>query len=170
MTDSLLTRRLNSDYQKVRELISSSAGSIELIAVRGTPPDEYVVAYHCRGIKQVIGNKPVYTDFHKVHIHLPATYPRSKPFLTMQTPIFHPHIFDNQTVCIGDWKINESLDNLLLRVGAIIQYDPSYFNFDSPANRNAVTWAKANMSLFPLGRCNFKGESQSGGIQWTNLM
>lgn len=169
MSDSLLTRRLTADYQKVRELVASSGGTIELISVRGNPPDEYTIGYRCRGVKQLSGTTPIYSDFHKVHVQLTANYPREKPTLTMQTPTFHPHIFSNQIVCIGTWIINESLDNLVLRLGAIIQYDPNYFNFSSPANPAAVTWAKANMQLFPLGRCNFKGLPGSGGIQWTNL-
>lgn len=169
MNASILTRRLTSDYQKVLDLVASSGGTVEMVSARGNPPNDYTVVYHCRGLTNLSGSMPVYGEHHKVRLQLTANYPREKPVVTMLTPMFHPHVFTNLTVCIGTWIINESLDNLLLRLGAIIQYHPDYFNFSSPANPLAANWAKLNLGLFPLGQCNFKGLPGNGGVQWTNL-
>lgn len=170
MTSVVLSKRLRADYEKVRLLVSQSNGTIQLNSVDGSPPHKYEITYHCRGIESLQGVDPIFRDIHKVTIQLYANYPREKPTVKIETPIFHPHVFENNIVCIGNWTITESLDNLILRVGSLIQYDPKYFDFRSPANRQAKVWAEQNMHRFPIGKCNFKGQAKaSGAITWTDL-
>ncbi len=170
MISAVVNKRLRADYEKVLLLLRASGGTIELTSVNGTPPRDYEFTYHCRGIERLQGVNPVIRDVHRVKITLPANYPHEKPTVIMLTPIFHPHVFVNNTVCIGNWVINESLDNLILRIGAIIQYDPNYFDFRSPANPEAKNWAERYMHLFPIGKCSFRAVARAqGAIQWMNL-
>lgn len=160
-----------ADLQMVQSLVSNSGGTLTIERVSGNPPEGYVIAYRCRGIERINGGRPVYRDVHRVQIELAASYPAQQPRATMLTPIFHPHVFPNDVICLGRrWTPAEYLDNLILRIGAIIQYDPQYFDFNSPANSSATTWAQQNMRSFPIGTCNFKtGQSPAGTIAWTSI-
>ena len=172
MSPTVRQRRLTSDFEMVRALASNSAGTIAIDRVSGNPPERYVITYRCRGVERLDGSsRPVYRDVHTVQIDLSAAYPGQKPMASMLTPIFHPHIWTNNVICLGKrWTPAEYLDSLVLRIGAIIQFDPQYFDFGSPANSVAATWARQNMRLFPVGKCNFKASQQSTGtISWTTI-
>ena len=127
-------KRLQEEYAELRQLVVSSGGTLELAAATGNPPTRYELKYRCRGIASVQRGKPVYRHEHRVAIELPADYPWSMPRVTvLSTPNFHPHIYTNNNVCLGRQAINEGLVNLALRVGGILQFEPRYFDFDSPA-------------------------------------
>ncbi len=165
-------RRLESDHKMVCKLIAASGGSLVLESTSGDPPHSYVLRYHCRGVERVSGRLPVIREEHRVKIALPANYPALAPTAVMLTPIFHPHVFPNSVICLGRrWTPAEYLDSLVLRIGAIIQCDPRYFDFSSAANRAAADWAQANMHLFPTGDCSFKSSvaGAAGEISWTNI-
>jgi hypothetical protein len=165
-------RRLASDFEKVQGLARNSGGSIQVDFTMGSPPHRYTITMRCRGVSRLNGISPVYRDTHTFTIELPAAYPSpaGRPLVTFSTPIFHPHVFSNQTVCLGSSLVGEYLDGLILRIGSLIQYDPQYFDFNSPANRVAAEWAKRNMGLFPLGNCPFKASlAGSSAITWTDL-
>jgi len=169
---SVRQRRLSEDYRMVMELVAASGGALAISETRGTAPETYVLKYRCKGIERIDRDAPVYRDEHRVRIELPAAYPAQQPVAIMLTPIFHPHVFPMNNICLGKrWTPAEYLDSLILRIGAIIQYDPQYFDFSSPANREAASWAQGHMQMFPVGRCNFR-ELRSGPIgemQWTNI-
>jgi ubiquitin-protein ligase len=163
-------RRLAADHQMVSQLVTESGNTLHVESIDGNPPHTYIIQYRCRGIERLNGQAPIYREEHRVRIALPANYPAQGPVATMLTPIFHPHIWSSNAICLGRWTLSERLDNLLTRIGAIIQYDPQYFDFNSPANRDASAWAQRNMRLFPVGRCNFKVPSaRAGEISWTNI-
>jgi ubiquitin-protein ligase len=171
MSPTVRHRRLTADFQMVQTLASNSGGTLAIERVAGDPPERYIVVYRCKGIERLEGTRPVYRDVHRVQIDLSASYPAQKPAAAMLTPLFHPHVFANNVICLGaKWTVAEYLDSLILRIGSIIQYDPQYFDFNSPANKTAATWAQQNMRLFPIGRCTFKLPRQaSGTISWTNI-
>jgi ubiquitin-protein ligase len=171
MNGTVRDRRLQADLQMVQSLVSNSGGTLVTERVSGNPPQGYIMQYRCRGIERIDRGQPVYREMHRVQIDLPASYPAQQPKATMLTPIFHPHVFTNSLICLGRrWTPAEYLDSLILRIGAIIQYDPQYFDFNSPANSAASSWAQQNVRLFPVGKCNFKVTQQPmGTISWTNL-
>jgi ubiquitin-protein ligase len=171
MSPTVRHRRLTSDLQMVQTLASNSGDTLAIESVAGDPPERYIMRYRCKGIERLDGSRPVYRDTHRVQIDLSASYPAQQPSAAMLTPIFHPHIWTNNVICLGKrWTPAEYLDSLVLRIGSIIQYDPQYFDFGSPANSAAAVWAQQNMRLFPVGRCNFKVSQQSTGtISWTNI-
>ena len=164
-------RRLASDYQRLKALAEASGGTLIIESTAGNPPDTYVLAYKCRGIERLTGNGPVYRDSHRVEIRLPAIYPALQPLCTVLTPIFHPHVWQNNMVCLGkSWRPAEYLDLLALRIGAVIQCEPQYFDFEHPANREAAAWAHQHMTLFPLGNCKFwVSPDPMAQIQWTDM-
>lgn len=169
---SVRQRRLGEDFRMVTELVAASGVALTIIETRGTPPETYVLKYQCRGIERIDRDAPVYRIEHRVRIELPAAYPAQQPVAIMLTPIFHPHVFSTSIICLGKrWTPAEYLDSLILRIGAIIQYDPQYFDFLSPANREAASWAQGHMRLFPVGRCNFREarSGSSGEMLWTNI-
>ena len=167
-------RRLLSDYERVLALVAASKTTLNIDSMSGNPPNGYVIRYRCRGVERVTGKRPIYREEHRVRIDLPVAYPGKQPLVQLLTPIFHPNVWPNNIVCLGGhWRVAEYLDNLILRIGAIIQYDKDYLNLQSVANVDARAWAERNMQLFPVGRCTFKnvidGPQEIQEIKWMNL-
>jgi ubiquitin-protein ligase len=148
--------RLLSDYEKVKHLAAESGGTLVLVSASGAPPVKYVIEYHCPGL--VKGSGGVSTrDRHQVEIHLGANYPFEKPTARMLTPVFNPHVFASNAICLGGvWSPAETLASLILRIGALLQLDPRVQDARSPANYEANTWAQNNRSRLPLGRVSFQ--------------
>jgi ubiquitin-protein ligase len=167
---SIRDKRLEADYEKVRQL-SERVRTISIDSTRGTPPYCYDLTYHCRSIIKLDSNKkPVYHDIHRVRIELPQRFPIDEPKATMITPLYHPHVYPSLKICIGrKWIPAEHLDLFLLRIGSIIKFDPNYFDFNSPANRDALEWAKKNMKLFPTDPDAFTTVQRIIKLGWKDL-
>jgi len=160
--------RLSSDLMKIRDLVNSSAGRLRILSAKGNPPYEYEFEYRLRSIVKLDGNNPTYGASHIVRIRLPANYPIGQPIAETLTPIFHPHVFHSNVICIGRrWMASEFLDLFVKRVGAIISFDPSYFDFKSPANQDAMDWAKNHMHLFPTDTFELGGSRPS--VEWKEI-
>ena len=153
--------RLQADYEGVIELSKGSDVHLVVEETIGRPPDEYVVVYRCRSVERLEKGKPIYRDLHRVKIVLPAKYPAptSPPRVSMLTPLFHPHVYRNMEVCMGSWKTSEYLEDFLIRLGALIQYDRRFLNVHDPANEDAVYWAKSNLLLLPTDYQTFGKEA-----------
>ena len=162
---SVREKRLRNEYQVLLELVGNAGGSIRIASTRGNPPYQYVIDYRCRGIEKLQENKPVFRSTHRVEISLGNQYPREQPNAKFLTPIFHPNVWQNQDVCLGDyWTMAETLPQLVIRIGKIIQYSKDVLNLNSPANSGAKSWAAKNMSLFPVGSQTFKSQ-----IVWDDI-
>jgi len=172
MSGSVRDRRLDSDWAKLRQLADCSGSTVRILSTSGKPPHSYTITLRCTGVERVTGNKPILRHEHTIEIQLPAAYPSpaGRPIVTFLTPIFHPHVFPNLKVCLGSTLVGEYLDSLVLRIGALIQCDPKYFDFNSPANREAAQWAQRNLELFPLGNCSFvEADRRGSDVVWTDL-
>jgi hypothetical protein len=168
--------RRSSDYEKVKKLVENSENLLEIESIEGEPPRQFVIAYHCKGIEKIDkSGTAIIRDRHRVEITLPANYPVDRPYALFLTPIFHPNVFENNVICLGEtWNVNESLDNLILRIGKIIQYDVDYMNLQSPANWDAMSWAESHRDLFPIGTDTFLQSKPESGkeedqVVWTDL-
>ena len=152
--------RLQADYEQVRELAANSGGRLVIESTKGRPPDEYVLTYHCRSIEALKDGKPVYRDFNRVRIKLPARYPApaAAPVAELQTPIFNPHVYVNRVVCMGSWQTTEYLEDLVLRLGAMLQFDRRYMDILDPANEQAMFWVTKNLLLLPTDTITFRGD------------
>ena len=146
-------RRLRSDYERLGTLISAHKSNLAIECARGNPPETFIVAFTASSIVEVKGNDPVLRHHHRLKIEMAADYPAIPPLVTVLGQIFHPHVWpQNNVVCLGPWKITETLDNLVLRLFRMLVYDPEQLNWKSVANQEAAIWASRNKHLFPLGR------------------
>jgi hypothetical protein len=76
----------------------------------------------------------------------------------MLTPVWHPHVYKNLVVCMGDWTTSEYLDVFALRLGALLQFEKEFFDVRDPANEEAIDWARRNLLLFPTDTCTFRDD------------
>ena len=110
--------RLRAEHAAMIEL----ARGTRLISFksRGSPPDQYLVTYRCKGTVLVDGKVSISTR-HAIEIFLHADYPAAAPRFRLRTPLFHPNFKfgdPNLQVCIEarNWTPKEPLDDLVLRV------------------------------------------------------
>ena len=157
-------KRLQNDFKALSELVDNSGGRLAIISTNGNPSYQYVIEYRCRGIEQLQGNEPVFRTSHQVEISLGNNYPKQKPDAKFLTPIFHPNVWPNLNICLdgkSSWTMAETLPELVLRIGKIIQYDKDITYLNSPANGSAKSWAAENMHRFPIDTETFKSQ-----IEW----
>ena len=158
-------KRLKNEFQSVSELVANSGASLAIVSTSGNPPYQYTIEYRCRGIERLSGNQPIFRTTHQVEISLGNHYPNSEPNAKFLTPIFHPNVWPNLKVCLGSyWTMAETIPELIIRIGKIIQYSKDVLNLDSPANGSAKNWAQNNMSRFPIDTKTFKSQ-----IDWEEL-
>lgn len=152
--------RLESDYFHLRQIAENSGGTFLIESVRGNPPDHFILIYRCRTIERLVEDKPVYRDQTRLEIRIPSRYPapHAPPQLHILTPIWNPHIYKNNAVCLGAWKTTEFLDVLALRVGRLLQFERETFDLRDPANNEAMEWARKNLILFPTDSCTFHND------------
>lgn len=156
-------RRLRADQKLMSELAAQS-DLIEFkskAALRGLPPDSYVVTYKCHGVISVdqkgvpkIGNK------HQVEIYLHNQYPQRWPGMKWLSPIWHPNINHlNGSVCVDAawWTASRSLDRLVIMLGEMVQYknyhdDPTKppFPWDPEAARWCRDYRANHPDAFPV--------------------
>lgn len=141
-------RRLTSDWEQIQK---DFAGHKHIIVTpEGTePPEKYHVTYFVNGIYLLPDGRIETLGRHEVEIILHADYPRYKPICKILTPIWHPNFRDGQ-ICIGDiWGAGESLTDIIINIGDMIQYKS--WNSSSPLSADAADWALQNKHLFPVG-------------------
>lgn len=142
------TRRLISDYEQVKKDFAGHKNII-VTPIGDEPPEKYHVTYFVNGIYLLPDGRIEILGRHDVEITLHADYPRYKPICKILTPIWHPNFRDGQ-ICIGDiWGAGESLTDIIINIGDMIQYKS--WNSYSPLSADAAQWAMENKHLFPVG-------------------
>ncbi|WP_425617196.1 ubiquitin-conjugating enzyme E2 [Anatilimnocola sp. NA78] len=136
-------RRLHSDLRAMQQLQAES--SILHFTSHGDLPEAYTVTFLGRGMMRGENNGPIeLIEKHEVTIRLGAGYPRMMPEIRWKSPIFHPNISGNGSVCLGGygtyWVPSLTLDELCHMLWDMVRYE----NYDvtSPYNREAALWAK----------------------------
>jgi ubiquitin-protein ligase len=162
-------RRLQADYEKVRKLASESGGTLKLVRISGRPPTSYVIEYHCPGLVKNNAGQIATRNCHQVEISLGSNYPFEKPTARMLTPVFNPHVFSSNAICLGVvWSAAETLDTLILRIGALLQLDPRVLDSRSPANSEANRWVQQNRQRIPIGNVSFRlSQEPKKRIEWS---
>lgn len=141
-------RRLASDYEQVKKDFAGHSNII-VTPIGQEPPEKYHVTYFVNGIYLSEDGRIETLNRHEVEITLHADYPRYKPICSILTPIWHPNFRDGQ-ICIGDiWGAGESLTDIIINIGDMIQYKS--WNSYSPLSADAAQWAMENKHLFPVG-------------------
>jgi len=145
--DAYRHERLMGNY---REMGNIRGPRIDWQGEGGHPPTTYVVTYRL----------PSYIDqqrtreVHRVRFELDAQHPDEKPSVRMldSPPVFHPNVFADGRICIGNqWSREEGLGFLVIRVAKMLLYYEIFTNPDHPANGDAARWYRANRARFPLG-------------------
>jgi ubiquitin-protein ligase len=165
-------KRLENDFKELSQLVSDSGGTLAIFSDQGKPPHQYVIEYRCRGIERLQGTEPIFRTTHRVEINLGSNYPKDKPTTKFLTPIFHPNVYQNFNICLGSyWTMAETLSELVIRIGKIIQYSDDVLNLKSPANSSAKTWAENNRQRFPVDTQTFKAAKQTSPstIVWNDF-
>ena len=143
---SVRLRRLQADYQKVRDYVRRHP-RLELIQTEGDPPERYQIQYRILSLRQK-DDDLFDADTHLVEISLLRNYPRVPPQCRMLTPIFHPNVAPH-AICIGDhWSAGEPLASIVARIGELIAYQS--YNTKSPLNGEAARWTDENLDQLPL--------------------
>lgn len=141
-------RRLASDYAQIKKDFAGHKNII-VTPIGDEPPEKYHVTYFVNGIYLLPDGRIETLGRHEVEITLHADYPRYKPICKILTPIWHPNFRDGQ-ICIGDiWGAGESLSDIIINIGDMIQYKS--WNSYSPLCADAAQWAMENKHLFPVG-------------------
>lgn len=141
-------RRLAADYEQIKKDFAGHKNII-VTPVGEEPPEKYLVTYFVNGIYLLPDGRIETQGRHEVEITLHADYPRYKPICKITTPIWHPNFRDGQ-ICIGDiWGAGESLSDIIINIGDMIQYKS--WNSFSPLSADAAKWAIENKHLFPVG-------------------
>ena len=143
-------RRLHADLAAMIELVEVS--DFIRTTYAGNPPDRYRVVYTCRGLWWPEGaDRPASLERHVADFYLHRDYPRRPPQIIWRTAIFHPNILSAErggAVCIGSWSPSESLADLVLRVGDMVQYKE--YNSEDLLDRRAAEWAEAHADELPV--------------------
>jgi len=141
-------RRIASDFEQVKKDFSGHP-YIVVKPDNNEFPEKYNITYFVNGIYLLPDGKIEPLSRHEVEITLHAEYPRYKPICKITTPIWHPNFRDGQ-ICIGDiWGAGESLSDIIINIGDMIQYKS--WNSYSPLSADAAKWAIQNKHLFPVG-------------------
>lgn len=160
VTDAFEERR-REDIRKLAELAQKSGGRLRVESDHSAALTtiDAVGAYCTSG-------SPDYPDAVQgkieLSISLSSNYPFKQPQLFVRSPIFHPHVYpDDSKVCIGIWLPSESLDVLVARVFSFLVYEAKYLNMSDAANPAARDWYKEAVrrvpAAFPSDRAVFDG-------------
>ena len=165
------TDTLATDYEELQALSTFHVPEkIRILETDGRQPPEFyrLQISNCIGVESVgADDTPKYRQDHILTIHnFPRNYPGigELPDVIMQTPIFHPNVFDVQSIkgkfCLGNRSMRENqlLKPLIVRIIGMIQYQNQ--EYGDPANHDAHSWALKYKHLFPL-RPNSGGDNQS---------
>lgn len=149
-------RRIASDWEQLQKDFGNHP-YIKVTPMGPEPPERYHVTYFVNGIYLLPDGSIQTLARHDVEITLHADYPRYKPLCRILTPIWHPNFRDGQ-ICIGDiWGAGESLSDIIINIGDMIQYKS--WNSYSPLSADAAKWAIEHKHMFPVGNLNlYPGE------------
>ncbi|WP_318504155.1 ubiquitin-conjugating enzyme E2 [Bacillus sp. T3] len=154
-------RRLSSDYEEIKKEFAGHS-YVKVAPNNNELPDKYNITYFVNGIYLLPDGKIEILGRHEVEITLHAEYPRFKPICKISTPIWHPNFKDGQ-ICIGDiWGAGESLSDIIINIGDMIQYKS--WNSYSPLSADAAQWAMENKHIFPVGTLELRRVDYSATI------
>ena len=138
--------RLHNDYMSM-QAIRSDAIAWE-VGDKRNPPERYIIYYRLKGLT----SPNTISHEHTVVIKLLAEYPSRPPYARfVSRPIlFHPHVFQNGSICMGRYSPDEGLATFCLRIAKYIQFHPELIDTKSPANNSALNWFKNYSARLPV--------------------
>ena len=147
--------RRQADVERLHALAASSDARLTVIEAQAAPGTPIRLALRVRTVANANyrgAGEPA--GVVRLRIDLPTRYPFERPVVVIESPVFHPNVFPNGTVCQGEkWIQTEGLDLLVMRMSRLLTWDAAHVNPASPANRNAAIWYQQKRagepSLFP---------------------
>lgn len=140
-------QRLMTENRKMKAL-GQRTDRIRLLDIEGQPPERYFLRFHCRSIMEIDAeDQPVMRDRHDMEIYLTADYPRFMPWISCQTPIWHPNMNQQGNVCVK-WSPQQNLADLCIVLAEMLQY--KIYESTSPLNLQAAMWAMCHREELPL--------------------
>lgn len=138
--------RLIAEYQKICVLAELSE-FVRIVKTEGNPPEKYILELTCKGISKLNGELPIYSESHLLEIFLGSEFPKDEPIFRLNTPIWHPNIFNDGRISLFDADYDDGylyspsikLDDLVIEIIKIIRYEKMWVN--SCANLLAGVWA-----------------------------
>ncbi len=144
--ETLRIETIRNDIAQLRRL----QGDVISVFADGPVPDRCQVGLR---IRTIIGPGPTYRSQHEVEVAFGSGYPSRRPEIRMTTTPapFHPNWYADGGWCSGTWNMEESLQNLVIRMIRTLRFEEGYTNPDSPANSDASNWYRLNRDngLFP---------------------
>lgn len=156
-------RRLQADYDLIRESLSGHPQITVQPAGAELPPESYVIEYRIRGL-ELNDSQPEFREVHQVQLNLPLQYPAERPHAVPLTPVFHPNI--RSYYCIADyWAAGTTLVDVIAKMGDMLQW--KIYNANSPLDVTAARWAKDNeeSGIFPVDNVDFGVEEIEIGVK-----
>ncbi len=165
-------RRLQSDLQALTALRNSAATFDFEILHRGEAgiPESYVLTFRGPSLERIdtpFDYEVRIRELHRVFLSMGPDYPRVMPTLRWMTPIFHPNISTNGSVCLGGysthWVPSLQIDQLCEMIWDILCF--RNFNLESPFHKDAALWMEQQSTFrFPLDHrslCNHRSPEAS---------
>ncbi len=134
-------KRLAREHMQLHELCERAERiSYQIVGDKRLPPESYEITYQ---LKSIVGiqqdSQPIYGDKHILEISLPAGYPaKDVAKCYMKSPIWHPNVkwegrFKGR-VCVNAKEFGNLyfIDDLVLRVGMILQYQNYHAKNEQP--------------------------------------
>lgn len=148
---SLRLKRLKVEHDRLMKAYQGHQ-RIRVRPESADPPERYEVDYAVKGLELKASGELISRTTHTIEIVLPAEYPRRPPVCKMMTPVFHPNI-DTWTICTSDhWAAQETLVDLVVRIGQILTYQS--YNTKSPLNAQAARWCDENQARLPVDQAD----------------
>lgn len=125
--------------------VKSSVGPLEI-------PSVYHITYNLRTITAIDEEaQPIYGDQHVMELTIPTRYPLEPASIFMRTDVWHPNIQSagrfKGKICgnVGNYGVDYSLRQLVLRAGEILQYKNYLADFVAPypEDPKVAEWVKA---------------------------
>jgi len=121
---------------------------IQVLPLGGSPPEQYRITYHLRGLCKETGAEVQTCTDHIILLNLPFGFPHFPPNCKPETPVFHPD-FDQAAICISDfWDSNQSLSELIIHIGRMLCGE--VYSTNNAFNEEAASWYKENQKNLPL--------------------
>lgn len=158
---------MESDHRALVQLqASSSAFRFEVLQLgESGVPDAYTLTFLGPSLERIdlLQRYEIRVrETHQVYLSMGPDYPRTLPTLKWLTPIFHPNISANGSICLGGysshWVPSLQIDQLCEMLWDVLCF--RNFNLESPFHQDAARWMEQQSTFrFPLDPRPLRHES-----------
>jgi tetratricopeptide (TPR) repeat protein len=144
---TILSEQLEAIFLEIKSNFGQHR-QIKVLPQGGSPPEQYRITYHLRGLCKETGAEVKTCTEHIVLLNIPFGFPHFPPNCKPETPVFHPD-FDQAAICISDfWENNQSLSGLIIHIGRMVCGE--IYSTTNAFNEEAAIWYKENEKDLPL--------------------